>query len=653
MKKKDKMYRLNFNIGGYMLRNIKRICVSIIFFIVLMCLDKAIFATANDYTINNYNIDIIVNEDNTYDITENITAYFNVEKHGIYRKIPLRNEIVRADGTKNRNRAKISNVYVNNEYEISNEASNLVVKIGKASTTLIGEQTYQIKYKYSIGEDKSKNFDEFYYNIIGDSWDTTISNINFTIHMPKEFDNSLLGFSIGKKGTINSNNIIYNVNGNTINGSYNKTLFPGEALTVRLTLDDGYFVNAKNTIVISDYLLYIIPIISFIISYVLWVKFGKDEKIIETVEFYPPNEYNSLDIAFLYKGNVQSTDVVSLLIYLANKGYIKIEKIAQRVNKLGIYEESNNVFNKGEHYKFIKLKEYDGNNENERIFLEGLFRKGNEVTEKDLYNKFYTTIDKIISKENSRKNRNKIFEKNTKSKSFLIMVLIIVSLLTIILIPTIEYSNIAAVIMTMFLAAFYIPFFSLLFGGKRQIVFKLVFGTIILAHSYMFFKMLPIKEALMDNTVYLFGFIIGIICVIGMAICHQAMPKRTKYGNEMYGRIQGFRQFLENVEKEKLEELVMDDPEYFYSILPYTYVLQISNKWIRKFEAIAVKEPDWYESNGKFNVRDFGDFINATMTTTTQAMTSSPYSYDDSSSSSSSGGGVSGGGSGGGGGGSW
>ena len=41
-----------------------------------------------DYIINNYNIDMIVNENNTFDITETITAYFNVPKHGIFRKIP-------------------------------------------------------------------------------------------------------------------------------------------------------------------------------------------------------------------------------------------------------------------------------------------------------------------------------------------------------------------------------------------------------------------------------------------------------------------------------------------------------------------------------------------------------------------------------------
>ena len=56
------------------------------------------------------------------------------------------------------------------------------------------------------------------------------------------------------------------------------------------------------------------------------------------------------------------------------------------------------------------------------------------------------------------------------------------------------------------------------------------------------------------------------------------MFKRTDYGNAIYGRIKGFRNFLEAAEKEKLEALVNDDPSYFYNILPYTYVLGISIK---------------------------------------------------------------------------
>ena len=92
----------------------------------------------------------------------------------------------------------------------------------------------------------------------------------------------------------------------------------------------------------------------------------------------------------------------------------------------------------------------------------------------------------------------------------------------------------------------------------------------------------------------------------------------------------------------------MENPNYFYDILPYTYVLGVSDKWIKKFETITMQAPNWYIGTRPFSVVTFGTFMNTAMTSANTAMSSSP-----SSSSGSSGGGSSGGGSGGGGGGSW
>lgn len=95
----------------------------------------------------------------------------------------------------------------------------------------------------------------------------------------------------------------------------------------------------------------------------------------------------------------------------------------------------------------------------------------------------------------------------------------------------------------------------------------------------------------------------------------------------------------------------MQNPSYFYDILPYTYVLGVSDKWIEKFETIIYQPPSWYEGSDAFHVASFGSFMNATMLSATTAMSSSPSS--SSGGGGSSGGGSSGGGSGGGGGGSW
>lgn len=611
-----------------------------------------------EYVIDKYDINIIVNENNTFEITENITAYFNVPKHGIFRTIPLKNTITRLDGSKSNNRAQISNLNINNEYSTSRQNGNYKIQIGSKNETLTGKQNYTIKYTYNIGKDPVKDYDELYYNLIGTDWDTVIGNVSFTITMPKNFDSSKLGFSSGSKGSTENSNVNFNVNGNTITGNYNGILAPGKALTVRCELPEGYFVGAGFTTSPMIYLMFIIPILGLIISFLLWCKFGRDNQVVETVEFYPPQGFNSLEIGFLYKGKADNRDVTSLLIYLANKGYIKISET-----------EEKSLFSKIQGFKITKLKEYDGNNVNEKIFLDGLFKKKpklkellsenemstesyvNEVTSIDLYDNFYITMKRILANINNKENKNKIFEKSTSGKSIIIILLMIISVVTTIAIPTMEYAGFGELVLTLFLCAFYIPFFAVGIFAKLPLLFRVFWLGFTMFHSFFFFSSLPIAEAITTDPIYLLGFIVGLVCLIGMIVCFKLMPKRTPYGNEILGKLRGFKNFLETVEKEKLEAMVMQNPSYFYDILPYTYVLGVSDKWIKKFETISIQEPTWYDSPTAFNIVSFGTFMNSTMVSAQSAMSSSPSS--SSSGGSSSGGGSSGGGSGGGGGGSW
>ena len=608
------------------------------------------------YVIDKYDINIIVNENNTFDITENITAYFNTPKHGIYRTIPLKNTITRLDGTTSTNIAQIKNLSVNNEYKTYKENNNYKIQIGSASRTLTGEQTYTIKYKYNIGKDSVANYDELYYNLIGTEWDTVIGNITFNITMPKEFDESKLGFSSGISGSTNNDNIIYNIEGNKIVGSYNGVLNSGEALTLRLELPEGYFVNAGLDVNYIDYLMFFLPILFLIISIFLWYKYGRDNKVVETVEFYPPKELNSLEVGFLYKGKAYNEDVISLLIYLANKGYIKISEIEEKT-----------LFSKFKSFKITKLKEYDGNNINEKLFLEGLFKKKttfnslfnknkenennnvNEVTSSDLYDNFYTTMNKILTNVNNEKNKNKIFEKSSTNKNVFIILMIITSYLLITIPPMFNYGNSGDLfIALLFPGIGFTVLFSMVFGKTKIVtkLFGLFWGSLFGGIPWLFI----VFPTLLENPVYLMGYIVGLICIVGMVICLKYLPKRSQYGNEMLGKIKGFKNYLETVEKDKLENMVMQDPSYFYNILPYTYVLGVSDKWIKKFEAISLQAPDWYDCPNGFDATNFGSFIKTTMSSAKNVMSSSSSS---SSSGSSSGGGFSGGGSGGGGGGSW
>ena len=615
-----------------------------------------------DYVIDKYDINIIVNENNTFDVTETIDTYFNVPKHGIFRTIPLKNTIKRLDGTTSTNRTQI-NVSVNAENSTSKEEGNYQIKIGSDSETLTGEKEYIIKYTYNLGKDPVKDYDELYYNIIGNEWDTVIGNITFSITMPKSFDSSKLGFSAGRVGSTDSSKIKYSVSGNTITGSYNGILWENEALTVRCELPEGYFVGAGLDINLLNYIVYLFPIIFLIIAILLWYKFGRDDQVIETVEFYPPEGFNSLEVGFLYKGEAVNQDVTSLLIYLANKGYIKI-----------VETEEKSLFSKAKGFKIIKLKDYDGDNVNERLFLNGLFamRRLNtssaensinqnttptlEVTSAELYDKFYITMSNILLNINNKENKNKILEKSASSKAKFIIFMIIATYCLITIPPVLEYGESSLLVALLFPGIGFTVMFKMLLDPKLRNFSgnKLSYASVILFFLIwgLGFGGLPwammVLPALQQDSIYLIGYFVGIFCVLGMVVCLTYLPKRTSYGNEILGKIKGFKNFLETAEKDQLEAMVAKNPTYFYNILPYTYVLGVSDKWIKKFEVISMQAPTWYDASDTFDVATFGTFMNSTMSSATSAM-----SYDSSSSSSDSGGGSAGGGSGGGGGGSW
>lgn len=572
----------------------KRIKYIISLIIILnICFLQGFSAFAQDDDLQNepyyfkaYDVNIIVNEDNSFDVTENINAYFNESRHGIYRTIPLENQVKRADGSSHTVKAKIKNIKVNEEAETDKTSSYCTIKIGNADTYIEGEHSYKIAYTYMLGEDTNVGFDELYYNIIGNSWDTYIQNVTFKITMPKAFDKSKLGFSTGEYGTAGTYDINYNVNENVITGNVTKTLEPNEALTVRLELDEGYFYFNKALYNFKLSLLLIIPIIVLITVFILWLKYGKDEKAVETVEFYPPDNMNSAELIFWRDGMIASNEkLTALLIELANDGYVQIEEI-----DTGNKRKSDFVI------KALKSS-YTGNDKDKEIFFNGLFSNGarSKVYKEDLEDSFYNTLNLIRELHNEPKKRHMVF-------------------------------------------------------GLKSLYMRIA-GWVLSALS-LFAVLFDFSNLLDSKYKSMFTFI-GVCISVLSFILSFFIRKRTDDGTKMLGRINGFKNFLESAEKEKLEELVNDNPEYFYNILPYAYVLGVSDKWMKKFEGITMEAPHWYYSYYPYSYITFGRFMRNTMSTASNYMVAMPKSSGSGGGFSSGGGGFSGGGVGGGGGGSW
>lgn len=606
------------------------------FFLFLLCLfaTPAVRASARDYTIESYHVDIKVTVQNTYRIEETIKVNFPGKRHGIYRDIPLVNDVERLDGSKDRVVARVENIHCGDHYSTSREGDNCRIQIGDEDVLLTGDKEYRISYDYIMGNDVLEGNDEFYFNVIGQGWKTTISNVTFSIEMPKEFEEKNLGMSWGHYRSAGFSDLSYTLEGNTIRGELSKeiVLQPSQGVTVRILLPEGYFERTEET----PFFAYGAVFLAFLgmgLAFLLWWMYGRDDPVVETVEFHAPDGLNSVDLAFVYKGNLTSKDVTSLIVYLAQKGYIEIREGEKK-----------------KEFTLVKKKPYDGTNEAERIFMNGLFRSGDVVRKKDLENKFYRTVNSIISIVDNKKNKQKIFFANSLNKGWILWILSLAVFLLAGFLPVYqyEYSIFSAIAAAGGIGFLFTLSFSVLFTQGKMLGRILVFLLIIIPGiiTYAFFLHEPFLYA---NVWYWAAYLFAIPASGVIMFFAAYMSKRTEYGTVMLGRIRGFKNFLETAEKERLEMMVAENPKYFYEILPYTYVLGISDKWMKKFESIAMEPPTWYHSTGysAFDVVVFHRFMNSTMTSVTTAMTSSP------SSSSSSGGGFSGGGSGGGGGGSW
>lgn len=349
----------------------------------------------------------------------------------------------------------------------------------------------------------------------------------------------------------------------------------------------------------------------------IWSKYGKDDGIVETVEFYPPESYNSAEIGFLYKGYADKKDVISLLVYLASKGYLKIDNM-----------EKDGLLSKSKSFKITKLKDYDGHNEYEKVFFDGLFgcAKGTliktsdlmkknkklswkeakeiieanddgkvSVTPYDLYDSFYRIINSIQSKLNSRENKRKIFESFTKGKIKWLILMIITILTLITLKPILEYSSALDLIFAIISPI--VGFGILLVSFMRVFEIPKLVGLI----NGLSFGVIPlifiVFPALSQNLMYIVTYIIGAVNIIVLLLFAMAMPRRTNFGKEILGKIRGFKRFLETAEKPQLDALLNKDPKYFYNVLPYIYVLGISDEWINQFEKIALQSIKSYEDS--------------------------------------------------------
>lgn len=187
------------------------------------------------YYIKNFDVQVNVNSDRTYDITETIDVYFTEESHGIIRDIPTW-------ATEERE-VRLQNVSVEGaEYEHDGYGE---IKIGSADEYVIGDMRYVIKYTLWHYADEEPDYDYMYLNVIGTEWDTKIENYTSTITLPDNARINKITLSAGSYGSTDGSYADYSVNGNVINIAAKHGLSAYEGVTVNVQMIEGAFADAE------------------------------------------------------------------------------------------------------------------------------------------------------------------------------------------------------------------------------------------------------------------------------------------------------------------------------------------------------------------------------------------------------------------------
>ena len=545
------------------------------------------------YEITAYDVEIDVNVDGSFDVKESLDVHFYTgDTHGIYRWLPLvqSSSYRDKDGKviKKNFRAKVSNVFYN-VGESSNgthivdrfsENSNYFLQIGSLGFVPAGsDMKYTFSYNYDFGNDRDKTMDMLYYNIIGTGWDTKISNLTFRINFPKQVSSNGFEFYVGRYGesATNSNRVTSQFDEETmvLSGSV-ESLAYGEAVTVYKELEQGYFKYERGYI--FDIAILAIFLLVILMAVVLFFRKRRKSPIVEVVEFKAPEDITSAEAGLINDGKLTGDDLSSLIVYWASKGFVKIKQEDGHVKII----------------KTAKSEDLEGKmKEHEKILFDDMFRGDIQfVDSKNLNLSQETGLKCKKSVENETKN---CFD--TKADRSYVVLLI----LTPIMFGLLAIKNIFQSVFTGVFLTLQILFTIMMIVGicllpnlykykdkckKKKFVLLLVLD-LILIFAPMIAQMI-LSEAFVDA----FGarFYISAIAIVLVCI-YPFLERYTERGRDILGRIRGLKNFILVAEKDKLEMLVHDNPELFYEILPFAYVLGVSDVFMKKFEDVEIVQP--------------------------------------------------------------
>ena len=426
------------------------------------------------------------------------------------------------------------------------------------------------------------------------------------------------------------------------------------SLTVDIELPEGYFISGSYNYGVVSFILSIGIILLTLITVIKWYKYGKDlRKKAETVEFYPPDDLDASQLGFIYDRSINSKKLVAaLIVEIASKGYIKIDEVTKSsslLNKKDI-QFTNLVPEPDKNYEskisrpirvieVKKIKDIDDElSKEEKLIMKFAFKEKNKKKLDSNIEKFLNVRDSLVSKgyiEVLSDNEDKVLDTpekeqkavNAAKKEYEAKVS--------------EYNKAISKLKPLTAAEQIV--YDKLFSGSAK-------TSKISTNTSLYKTLEKVEKELEDNfkeniydkkasdetkkasrmtipiiimnilSYFIFEdldprlsilYTISYACIFINLLFAILMSKRTEYGETLVAKIKGFKRFLTIARKDELEALVAKNPQYFYDILPYTYVLGVSKKWIKKFEDIPM--PEMNIGDFKYDSDSFYSMLNSNL----------------------------------------
>lgn len=381
---------------------------------------------AQDYfIINRYDVSIKVNKDASLDVEETINTRFLLPRHGIVRVIPFKYQLQALPaGTEKANRQLdwggkaytiIENIQVDGRnFTVNTEGDYKYLKIGDEDKLVDSNQQYVIRYRILNAINFFKDHAELYFNVIGDKWTAVIDTAYFKVELydalPSQPDYFV---ATGTSGSKDNNTVTQWVDNKTFTGHTTKMLSVYEGLTLGIVLPKGFLTEQDYRMKNIEWLF--LPAGILVIMFLVWRRWGKDEKPIIQTEYYPPEHLSPSVCGYLIDDKLHRRDLTALIPYWGAGGYLEVHE-AQSSSLFGII--------KNKEYSFIRLKQLpDAAPVFEKTLFNGIFQYGDSVELSSLKNKLYRTMDKAKRQLELEIKINQYYFKNSSRLGCLLSVL--------------------------------------------------------------------------------------------------------------------------------------------------------------------------------------------------------------------------------------